>query len=140
MNFTYKIVGFALIISMLGCAQSKNSLETDSGSRTVDSQAELKAEIKNLVIKIRQRIEENWVRPPSTRGGMLVKLSLNFNSDGSINSVKILESSGLEKFDISAVEAVKKSSPFSDIKDISKSDFRNYFSSIDFHFRAVELQ
>ena len=140
MNFTYKIVGFALIISMLGCAQSKNSLETDSGSRTVDSQAELKAEIKNLVIKIKQKIEENWVRPPSTRGGMLVKLSLNFNSDGSINSVKILESSGLEKFDISAVEAVKKSSPFSDIKDISKSDFRNYFSSIDFHFRAVELQ
>ena len=140
MYFTYKIVGFALIISMLGCAQSKNSIETDSGFRTVDSQAELKAEIKNLVLKIRQRIEENWVRPPSTRGGMLVKLSLNFNSDGSINSVKILESSGLEKFDISAVEAVKKSSPFSDIKDISKSDFRNYFSSIDFHFRAMELQ
>ena len=129
-----------MIIFMLGCAQNKNSLEMDGKTQAVDSQSEISTEIMSLALKVKQEIEKNWVQPTSTRDGMLVKLNLRFNSDGSVNSVKVLESSGLKEFDISAVEAVKKSSPFGEIKDISKNDFRNHFSSVDFYFRAIEIK
>ena len=139
-SFLKKVLACMLISTVLGCTQNPSSPDVTGEPKSDYRREEISEEIAGSIIEIKNKIDENWIRPPSTRNGMLVKLNLSFHSDGSINTVKILESSGSEEFDISALEAVERSAPFNVIQELTKSDFEKYFASIDFHFLAVENQ
>ena len=73
---------------------------------TDDEQAFVYAE------QIRQDIRDNWSRPPSARNGMQTLLKVFLVPTGEVASVAVVEGSGNQAFDLSAVRAVEKAEPF----------------------------
>ncbi len=124
----------------IGCAQTQNESEAIDYSKSVHSDEQISKNITDIAVEIKKKIESNWVQPESATNGMVVKMNLRFNSDGSVRQSKVTETSGLEELDNSALAAVKISQPFKEIKDLSSEDFDRYFSIISFHFMVVGKQ
>lgn len=64
------------------------------------------------VAQIQREIIQNWSRPPSARNGMETLLRVHLVPTGEIVDVKIIEGSGNDAFDRSAILAVRKSERF----------------------------
>lgn len=60
---------------------------------------------------IQNKISQNWSRPLTARNGMKATLQISLIPGGEVASVKVIESSGDESFDLSATQAVWKASP-----------------------------
>jgi len=140
MNIFVKMVVCILISAGGGCAQIQSDTEATDYSSSVYSNEEISKNITDLAVKIKKRIESNWVQPESATNGMVVRMNLRFYPDGSVRQSKITEGSGSEELDISALDAVKRSEPFREIKDLSGGDFQRYFSVITFHFMVIGIQ
>ena len=61
--------------------------------------------------KVEQKIMAVWKRPPKT-DGLKVTLRYNLARNGFVSAVRIEKSSGNQSFDDSAVQAVRRASPF----------------------------
>ena len=64
------------------------------------------------VAQIQREIIQNWSRPPSARNGMETLLRVHLVPTGEIIDVKVIEGSGNDAFDRSAILAVRKSERF----------------------------
>ncbi len=60
---------------------------------------------------VQTKVMSNFL-PPKTKEPLAATVSLNINKDGSVESQKIVESSGNPAFDAAAMKAVEKSIPF----------------------------
>ncbi len=85
---------------------------------------------------IRDRIVNNWSRPPSARRGMEVVLSIQLVPTGRVIAVAVEKSSGNDAFDRSAEQAVYKVERFEKLQDLSKASPR-VFEETFRHFRLV---
>lgn len=80
--------------------------------------------MKRLQVKIRK----NW-KPPNGKKSKTVIVLFKISKDGTLISPKIIQSSGIQALDDSAMEAVKKSAPFEPLpKEYKEND-------IDINFR-----
>ena len=140
MNICIKIVAYLLVAVGIGCAQMQKDLEAIDYASSVYSKEKISRKITDIAIEIKKKIESNWVQPKSAANGMVVKMSIRFNPDGSVRQSRVIETSGFEELDTSALAAVKVSEPFKEIKDLSSEDFDRYFSIINFHFMVAGKQ
>lgn len=89
---------------------------------------------------IRKSISVNWRRPPNARNDMVVVLEIELLPNGDLRKVSVLESSGNEQFDASAVNAVNKTRRFSAINSLPSSVFETYFRRFKLKFSPEDLR
>ena len=85
---------------------------------------------------IRDRIVNNWSRPPSARRGMEVVLSIQLVPTGRVIAVAVERSSGNDAFDRSAEQAVYKVERFEKLQDLSQASPR-VFEETFRHFKLI---
>ncbi|MFT5033596.1 MAG: TonB family protein [Bermanella sp.] len=91
--------------------------------------------------KIQRAVVLAWSRPPSARNGMMAKLRIRLIwSNGEIIDVQVIESSGDEAFDRSAVRAVQKVGGFPELNNVDYRIFKKEFESFDLIFRPEDLR
>lgn len=86
------------------------------------------------------RVESSWSRPPSARSGMVVKLRVNLLPTGRVAAVDVIESSGDEAFDRSAVLAVGKAEPYTRLAELEARIFDEHFRQFVFVFNPQDLR
>lgn len=101
---------------------------------------QFEAEAQSYAAKLKQRVEDNWNRPPSSRTGMRCTLRIQLVPTGRVVSAEIVESSGNPAFDRSAVQAVKKVEVFPEIKDMPPELFERQFRQFKFIFNPQDLR
>lgn len=89
---------------------------------------------------ISQRVGNNWSRPPSARSGMIVKLRVNLVPTGRVVSVDVVETSGDDAFDRSAVQAVHRAEPYSRLAELDSDLFDQQFRQFVFIFNPQDLR
>ncbi len=89
---------------------------------------------------ISQRVGNSWSRPPSARSGMIVKLRVNLVPTGRVVSVDVVESSGDDAFDRSAVQAVHKAEPYTRLTELDPELFDQQFRQFVFIFNPQDLR
>jgi colicin import membrane protein len=89
---------------------------------------------------IRAAIEDNWSRPPSARHDMRVVLRIQLIPTGEVVGVSVVESSGNDAFDQSAIDAVRKAARFQEVADASPQVFERHLRSFKLEFRPEDLR
>lgn len=84
-------------------------------------------------------IGNNWNRPPSARNNMTVLLQVTLSPFGDLLEVKLLEGSGSDSFDRSAVQAVQRAAPFPELRKLDRRIFDANFRRFNFRFRPEDL-
>lgn len=88
---------------------------------------------------IKKKIAQNWNRPPDTKNGMVVELLIELLPNGMVSSVSISKSSGNDRFDRSAMNAVNKAGQFDVLADAPSDVFENYFRRFTLRFKPEDL-
>lgn len=86
---------------------------------------------------IKQKIQQNWARPPSARNGMKATLRIKLIPGGDVASVQVIKSSGDAAFDYSAEQAVLKAGTLPVPADLTL--FNKQFRSITLIFSPEDL-
>lgn len=73
--------------------------------------AQRQSEIDDTINQIQRLINQNWVKPPNVTEGKVVELEVHLMPTGDVIDVKVSKSSGDPGYDMSAMQAVKRSSP-----------------------------
>lgn len=109
--------------------EQKNAQAVGEPEDDVVITAEEEAEI--LIIK--RHIERNWYRPPGIKGldELQVHIEVKVNRDGTLQNLKVVQSSGRRFFDKSLERAVRKSVPLP-----IPGDKYDAFKTIDLHFNG----
>ena len=81
---------------------------------------------------IRQKVEQNWVRPPDSRRGMQCVVKVRLVPGGDVLEADVVRSSGDAVFDRSVVNAVYRASPLPLPDD---STLFPYFRDLEFTFK-----
>lgn len=89
---------------------------------------------------IQQTVVGYWSRPPSARNGMEVLLAIQLIPTGEVVSVSILQSSGNNAFDRSAVNAVQKAGAFPELQKLPNREFEKTFRRFRLLFRPEDLR
>jgi colicin import membrane protein len=140
--------------------EAARKLAEESASDTPDEevQAELQTDLQRLidaeagarravtddekamayVAQIQAEIIQNWSRPPRARNGMQALLRVFLVPTGEVVDVTLLESSGNESFDRSALLAVRKAERFQ-VPDDPRQFERN-FREFEVLFRPEDLR
>ena len=83
---------------------------------------------------IDQKVRRNW-RVPVGTDELEVHLRINLAPTGDVLAVNVARSSGNVNFDNSARNAVQKSSPFREMRELSAAEFENNFRRFTMIFR-----
>ncbi|WP_257293582.1 cell envelope integrity protein TolA [Endozoicomonas sp. YOMI1] len=95
-------------------------------------QAQYAALIKSLT-------SQYWNRPPSARNNMVAEIRISLSPFGDVLDITMLQSSGNDEFDRSVIQAIRRASPFSELKGLERRIFDQYFRRITFRFRPEDL-
>ena len=88
--------------------------------------------------QIQADIIQKWSRPPSARNGMQAVLGVTLIPTGEVVGVSLVETSGDDAFDRSALAAVSKAGRFAVPVDISQ--FERHFREFKLVFRPEDLR
>jgi colicin import membrane protein len=110
-------------------------IEIEAGARRAVTDDE---KAMAYVAQIQAEIIQNWSRPPSARNGMQALLKVFLVPTGEVVDVTLLESSGNESFDRSALLAVRKAERFQ-VPDDPRQFERN-FREFEVLFRPEDLR
>ncbi|WP_067514533.1 cell envelope integrity protein TolA [Endozoicomonas ascidiicola] len=91
------------------------------------------------VALIRQLASQYWNRPPSARNGMVAEVRINLSPFGDVLDISMMTSSGNEEYDRSVIQALRRASPFSELKNLERRLFDQYFRQITFRFSPEDL-
>lgn len=92
---------------------------------------------------VRDRVADNWSRPPSARRDMQVELQIQIVPTGQVMGVVVTRSSGDAAFDQSAVSAVQRAGRFERLQELAHKDplsFEQYFRRFKLVFRPEDLR
>ncbi len=98
------------------------------------------ANVKSYSELIRERVEQNWSRPPSARTGMVCEFVIDMLPNGQVVKVTLTKSSGNAAYDMSAEQAIKRVERFTEIKDVPIDVFEKYFRRFKFVFNPEDLR
>lgn len=125
--------------------ERRKKLEQDL-NRALNSEEEFieaasdQQQIGSYTAYIRERIENNWSRPPSARRDMEVLLEIQLVPTGRIAGVSIIKSSGNSAFDRSAEQAVYKVGQFDQLRGMDSGLFERNFRRFRMSFKAEDLR
>ena len=105
---------------------------------TADAEASSPRDI--VAAAIRGAVINKWTRPPSARNGMLAVLSIQLVPTGEVVGVSILQSSGNDVFDRSAMSAVERVGRFPEVSGLDRHLFENNFRRFQLIFRPEDLR
>lgn len=83
---------------------------------------------------IHNAVTLNWRNPFSTTANLNVVLSVSLDDEFNISNLVVLESSGSQEFDKSAIMAVNSSSPFVELRGLHKEIYEKSFRKFKFQF------
>lgn len=115
-------------------------LSEDEEAESTNTEGQLVQSYQGL---IQEAVQRSWSRPPSARNGMRCVLAISLIDSGGVVDVQVVESSGDAAFDRSAINAVRKASPFSELANLSKSDLRTFeknFRRFNLNFQPEDLR
>ena len=130
-----KYIVFTVLIfflEILGCAS-----ET-----TIPITSELNEkchDVGGCINSIVRSIARNWHRPENTKNGMVVLLEVTLDSDFKVVSVGVIEGSGNEQFDLSAVNAVTNANQFVELGGLPTESFQKNFKKFKLQFKPADL-
>ena len=94
--------------------------------------AKAQSAIARYKVLIRQKVEQNWVRPPDSRKGMKCVVRVKLVQGGDVLEAVVVQSSGDPVFDRSVENAVYRASPLPLPDD---STLFPYFRDLEFTFK-----
>ena len=89
---------------------------------------------------IRATVINRWTRPPSARNGMVAVLSIQLVPTGEVVGVSVLQSSGNDAFDRSAMTAVERSARFPEVAKLDNALFEANFRRFQLIFKPEDLR
>lgn len=89
---------------------------------------------RSIVSAIDQKVRRNW-RLPAGSDELEVHLRINMAPTGDVLAVNVAKSSGSPNFDNSARNALERSSPFREMRQLSASEFEQNFRQFTMIFR-----
>ena len=89
---------------------------------------------------IRATVINRWTRPPSARNGMVAVLSIQLVPTGEVVGVSVLQSSGNDAFDRSAMTAVERSARFPEVAKLDNTLFEANFRRFQLIFKPEDLR
>lgn len=98
------------------------------------------ANVKSFSELIRERVEQNWSRPPSARTGMVCEFVIDMLPNGQVVGVTLTKSSGNAAYDASAEQAIKRVERFTEMKNVPNEIFERYFRRFKFVFNPEDLR
>ena len=107
----------------------KQAFENAVGEELTAEMADAIQDLSQVYITgIYLAVVESWSRPPSARNDMSAVIQVELFPSGDLNSVGVIESSGNLAFDRSALNAVRRASPFNVPTDLDmfESSFRTF--------------
>ncbi|MFT5721169.1 MAG: colicin import membrane protein [Motiliproteus sp.] len=118
--------------------------QTQRLEEQVNAEQAWAARAKELVASaedvIKAGVQSQWRRPPSARNGMLVAVRIHLLPTGEVDDAYVVESSGDDAFDRSAVNAVLKAARFPELQAIDPLVFDRYLRQITLKFRPEDLR
>ena len=121
-------------------AQRQQELAAELANELAREQAESDAiAAQSYEGLIRQRVMESWHIPLSARNGMKAVLNVNLLPTGEVINVAVVNSSGDEAFDRSAVQAVRRAEKFKELQQLEPRIFDANFRSFNFLFMPQDL-
>src|SRR5699024_2980154 len=96
--------------------------------------------VQGIADAIRVAVERSWSRPPSARTGMRTLLSIQLSSSGEVVGVGVLRSSGNAEFDQSAINAVRRASPFEQARQLKPGAFESRLRNFQLDFYPEDLR
>lgn len=113
-------------------------LSEDEEAQSTNTEGQLVQSYQGL---IQESVQRRWSRPPSARNGMHTVLLISLIPTGEVVDVQIQRSSGDDAFDRSAINAVKKASPFSELQGLKGgADFEKNFRRFQLDFIPEDLR
>ena len=96
-------------------------------------ETQMQNERQRYMSLIGQAIEDQWYPPSSAREGMNVVLRLTLLPNGELQSVEVVQSSGNQAFDNSAISAARalREYPIPDRRDTFERYFRQFTISFE---------
>ena len=91
---------------------------------------------KKTIIIIQKKFIELWNKPFVLNEDIKVSIKIKLAPSGEILSKTLIESSGNDKFDDSAMKAVSKISFLKEVSNLSREDFERYFREINLVFKS----
>lgn len=89
---------------------------------------------------IRQRLSDNWSRPPSARRDMETLVEIRLVPTGRVVGVTIVESSGDIAFDRSVEQAAFKAQQFEELQQLEARLFEKHFRVVKVAFSPQDLR
>ena len=100
-----------------------------------------KSSLRDVVAAtIRATVITRWTRPPSARNGMVAVLSIQLVPTGEVVGVSVLQSSGNNAFDLSAMTAVERSARFPEVAKLDNAVFEENFRRFQLIFKPEDLR
>lgn len=128
--------------TLYGClaTQKLKDLETDNEAVQL-ANSKMTVEDRQYFGKVKSKIDSFWTYPciphPSSPGCNFQEAELlvvwGLQEDGRVAFVKLKDSSGIAEYDESAVEAIKKASPFDPVPQVGGS--RSFPLKVETHFK-----
>ena len=88
---------------------------------------------------IQSLTSQHWNRPPSARNNMMTEIRISLSPAGDVLEISMVKSSGSDEFDRSVIQAIRRAAPFSELKNLERRIFDQYFRRITFRFRPEDL-
>lgn len=117
LDHLYKLMNSKLIQEKQRIANERKAFEAEKKRQAEVAKQKTKTTAKQQAIYHRQmaiknKVMKQWISPANVPNGLSVKLAIKLSSSGKIiASPRVLQSSGYQAFDNSAIEAVKRASP-----------------------------
>jgi hypothetical protein len=83
---------------------------------------------------LQEKVIDNWSIPEGSDSSLLTRVQVQLDDETNIVDIKIVEGSGSETFDASALKAVSDSEPFIELADLPKEELDKYFRTFNFEF------
>ena len=91
---------------------------------------------KKTIIIIQKKFIELWNKPFVLNEDIKVSIKIKLAPSGEILSKTLIESSGNDKFDDSAMKTVSKISFLKEVSNLRRDDFERYFREISLVFKS----
>ena len=91
---------------------------------------------KKTIIIIQKKFIELWNKPFVLNEDIKVSIKIKLAPSGEILSKTLIESSGNDKFDDSAMKTVSKISFLKEVSNLRREDFERYFREINLVFKS----
>lgn len=111
--------------------QRRHQLGEDEKRLGDERNKKLQATVGSFVAKIKGKIADHWLRPPTAKEGMSCTVMVRLFPDGNVRDVKVVRSSGDPVFDREVENAVMRSQPLPVPKE---PDAFTHFKELQFEF------